>query len=110
MPDHYVPAEPLYTLPTSSRTGRQTTFFQTVVLLGVNTVLAALHATAWLAWRWRFHPALGPAWKAGGRLPALGLLAAAVAATAVLTALAVRRRSPAVLALLPALATLYLAS
>jgi len=110
MPDHYVPDDPLYTLPTFSRTGRQTTFFQTVVLLGVNTVLAALHATAWLAWRWRFHPALGPAWRAGGRPAALGLLAAAVAATAILGALAVRRRSGAVLALLPALATLYLAS
>jgi type IV secretion system protein VirD4 len=110
MPDHYVPEDVLYTLPTFSRTGRQTTFFQTVVLLGVNTVLAALHATAYLAWRWRFHPALGPAWRAGGTAAALGLLAAAVAATAILGALAVRRRSAAVLALLPALVTLYLAA
>ena len=110
MPDHYVPDDALYTLPTFSRTGRQTTFFHTVVLLGVNTVLAALHATTYLAWRWRFHPALGAAWRAGGPSAALGLLAGATAATAIAVALVLRRRSGAVLALLPALATLYLAA
>jgi type IV secretion system protein VirD4 len=102
--------ETLYRLPTFSRQHRQTVFFNALFLVVVNSLLAGLQASEYLAIRWRFHPALGRAWLLVGAYPSRPLLVMTVVAFAVLARHSIRRRSPALLIALPALATAALAT
>lgn len=56
------PDEPLYSLPTFSRSAQRR--LRALALLGLvaAVVLAMSAATQFLAWRWSFHPALGEPW------------------------------------------------
>jgi type IV secretion system protein VirD4 len=104
------PHETLYQLPTFSRQRRQAVLFNALFFFLLNTLLAFLHASEYLAVRWRFHPALGHPWFHQPAYPSVRLLVVAGTLTAAILVHSLRRRTPAILVALPGLATVFLAT